>query len=80
MGAPGTGINLRTLAEEIKTKTAAIETHLKKIKDNKDNVSIDLMFEMQMLMNALQQFSEMSTSVVAASNSAIASMARNVKS
>ena len=37
------------------------------------------MFEMQMLMNHLSQLSEMATSVVSASNSAIADMARNVK-
>ncbi|MBV9941051.1 MAG: DUF5407 family protein, partial [Solirubrobacterales bacterium] len=37
-------------------------------------------FEMQMLMNRLSQLSEMATSVASATNSAIASMARNVKS
>jgi len=34
---------------------------------------------MQLLMNHLSQVSEMSTSIVSASNSAISSMARNVK-
>lgn len=38
------------------------------------------MFAMQMLMNHLSQLSEMSTSVVSAANSAISSMARNIKS
>ncbi|MBV9942226.1 MAG: DUF5407 family protein [Solirubrobacterales bacterium] len=45
-----------------------------------ENISISDMFEMQMLMNRLSQLSEMATSVASATNSAIASMARNVKS
>jgi Family of unknown function (DUF5407) len=44
-----------------------------------DSISIADMFEMQMMMNQLSQLSEMSTSIVSASNSAISSMARNVK-
>jgi hypothetical protein len=35
---------------------------------------------MQMLMNHLSQLSEMATAVVSSANSAISSMARNVKS
>jgi len=50
------------------------------IKGTSDQISIVEMFEMQMLMNNLSQLSEMSTSIVSASNSAISSMARNVKS
>ncbi len=48
-------------------------------KKGKDAISIAEMFEMQMTMNHLSQLSEMSTSVVSASNQAINSMARNVK-
>jgi len=45
-----------------------------------DAISAADMFEMQTLMNQLSQSSEMTTSVIAASNSAIANMASNVKS
>lgn len=42
-------------------------------------VSISSMFDMQMLMNRLSQYSEMSTSMIAAANTSIMSMSRNVK-
>jgi hypothetical protein len=43
-------------------------------------VSIADMFEMQMLMNHFSQISDSSTAVVSASNVAIASIARNIRS
>ena len=46
---------------------------------DEDKINIVDMFEMQMLMNHLSQLSDMSTSIVSASNSAINSMARNVR-
>lgn len=52
---------------------------LLEIKANRTSISIGDMFEMQMLMNHLSQLSEMSTNVVSASNTAISSMARNLK-
>ena len=58
--------------QQAKDKLAAIEA-------KGDSVSISDMFEMQMLMNHLSQLSEMSTAVVSASNSAVASMATGVK-
>jgi len=64
----------------ISTATATVKTKLEKMKELGDKISITDMFEMQMLMNKLSQLSEMSTSIVSASNSAISSMARNVKS
>jgi hypothetical protein len=42
-------------------------------------ISIGDMFEMQLLMNDLSQMSEMTTSVVSASNSAVKSMAQNLR-
>jgi len=59
------------LAEQIRKKIASF--------GGRDSVSITDMFEMQMLMNKLSQLREMSSSVVSAANSAISSMARNVK-
>jgi hypothetical protein len=59
--------------------TADVKKKLKTLKGQGTNISIADMFEMQMLMNHRSQLSEMSTGVISASNSAIASMARNVK-
>ncbi len=64
----------------VNDQTAAVESMLAELSKAGDSISISAMFEMQMQMNKLSQMSEMSTSVVSASNSAIASMARNVKS
>jgi len=57
----------------------AAKTRLDVLK-SKDSVSIGDMFEMQLLMNHLSQLSEMTTSVVSASNAAIQSMASNLRS
>jgi hypothetical protein len=46
---------------------------------SKDSVSIGDMFEMQLLMNDLSQLSEATTSVISASNTAIKSMAGNLR-
>jgi hypothetical protein len=74
------GLNTPDPAEVIRQATAAVQAKLKLLKQKGEQISIADMFEMQMLMNHLSQLSEMSTSVLAASNSAISSMARNVKS
>ena len=75
----GTGTN-DDLVNTISTATAAVKDKLGEMSSSGGSISIVDMFQMQMLMNKLSQLSEMSTSVVSASNSAIASMARNVKS
>jgi len=59
--------------QDCKNKLAIIQNK------KKDEISIADMFDMQMLMNHLAQLSAMLTAVVAASNSAIQNMARNVK-
>jgi len=63
----------------INEATVSAQAKLTEIKNRRSAISIGDMFEMQMLMNHLAQLSEMGTSVVAACNTAIASMARNVK-
>jgi hypothetical protein len=45
-----------------------------------DSIAISDMFALQMQMNKLSQMSEMSHGIVSATNSAISSMARNIKS
>lgn len=73
------GFGVETLFKIVSDATVSAKTKLLEIKNRRSAISIGDMFEMQMLMNHLSQLSEMSNSVVAASNSAIASMARNVK-
>lgn len=83
-GAPWLAQNSDALMEELLRSTAAanerVRMQLEKLKTQPDSISIADMFEMQMTtMNKLSQLSEMSTGVVSAANSAVASMARNVK-
>jgi len=63
----------------IDAATGQVKAKLELIKEG-GNVGIGDMFQMQMVMNHLTQLSEMSASLVSASNAALASMARNVKS
>jgi len=74
------GFNVATLFKVINNATVSARAKLSSISARQSAISIGDMFEMQMLMNHLSQLSEMATSVVSASNSAIADMARNVKS
>jgi hypothetical protein len=70
-------------AEDLSAILAHATADVKKKLDaltSSEGISISDMFEMQMLMNHLSQLSEMMTSIASATNSAIASMARNVKS
>lgn len=74
------GFSVRALFAVINDATVSAAAKLSSIQSRRSSISIGDMFEMQMLMNHLSQLSEMATSVVSASNSAIADMARNVKS
>ncbi|MCB1119478.1 MAG: DUF5407 domain-containing protein [Chlamydiia bacterium] len=67
------------LFDIVNEATVSARAKLLVIQERRSAISIGDMFEMQMLMNHLSQLSEMSTSVVAATNTAIMSMARNVK-
>lgn len=73
-------ISRDALSQALIKATTAVEKQLGVLRNAGSNISIVDMFQMQMLMNKLSQLSEMSTSILSASNSAIASMARNVKS
>jgi hypothetical protein len=73
------GINLRDLFVIIGTATLDARKKLEKLAAQGDAINIVDMFEMQMLMNHLSQVSDMASNVVSAANSAINSMARNVK-
>ncbi len=73
------GFSVKELFVLVNSATLSAKQKLLEIQANRSSISIGDMFEMQMLMNHLSQLSEMASNVVSASNSAISSMARNVK-
>lgn len=73
------GFDVQTLFGLVNDATVSAQTKLSEIKGKRSSISIGDMFEMQMLMNHLSQLSEMASSVVSASHSALISMARGVK-
>lgn len=73
------GFPINTLIGIVQAATTEARTRLEGMQGPKTEISITKMFEMQMDMNKLSQMSEMTTAVVQACNTAIASMARNVK-
>ncbi|MFI0434108.1 MAG: DUF5407 family protein [Parachlamydiaceae bacterium] len=80
MGDQNSGIDYNALIRTLAEQTNKVQQQLVDMSAKGSSLSITDMFTMQMSMNTLSQLSEMSTSVVSASNSAVASMARNVKS
>lgn len=72
-------IAFKVLVDEIEQLTAMAQSKIATIRSKGSAMSIGDMFDLQMAMNKLQQFSEMSTSVISAMNTSINSMARNVK-
>lgn len=78
-GTTHSGFSVTDLFSLVNTATASAKAKLLEIQSRRSAISIGDMFEMQMLMNHLSQLSEMSTSVVSASHTAVSSMARNVK-
>jgi len=73
------GFEVNQLFKVVHNATISAKVKIGLISSRRSAISIGDMFEMQMLMNHLSQISEMATNVVAAANSAIMSMARNVK-
>lgn len=73
------GFEVKDLFKIVNEAVADVKVKLDRVKNNKQDISIGDMFELQMLMNHLSQLSEMSAQVTAASNTAIMSMARNLK-
>jgi len=73
------GFSVQALFRLVHDATLSAKAKLSSMRSRNSAISIGDMFEMQMLMNHLSQLSEMGTSVVAAANSAIMSMARGVK-
>jgi hypothetical protein len=73
------GFSARELLTIVVQETTNADAKINSIKNTGSAISIADMFEMQMRMNRLSQFSEMSTAVVSAANGALSSIARNVK-
>jgi hypothetical protein len=80
---PGTasqvGVQFSYLIDAINLLTTEVKSKIAIIRSKRSAMSIADMFDLQMLMNKLSQFSEMSTSVITAMNTSILSMARNMK-
>lgn len=70
---------MSVLIDLIDTLSSQAKAKIDDIQQRGENISIADMFDMQMNMNHLAQMSEMSTSIVNATNTAIMSMARNIK-
>lgn len=71
--------DINHLLKIVSDATVSAKTKLGQITDRKSAISIDDMFEMQMLMNQLSQLSELSTATIDAASTAIKNMTRNVK-
>jgi hypothetical protein len=74
------GVSFAVLVDALETLTQIAKSKIAQIRSKQSAMSIADMFDLQMAMNKLNQFSEMSTSVISSMNSAITSMARNLKS
>lgn len=74
-----TGIDVDRIYKFVSDQTTIVNSKLSALKAAGSSISITDMFEMQMKMNRLSQFSEMATAVVSAAGAAIQSIARNVK-
>jgi len=74
-----TALQFNVLVDQIEQLTAVAKSKIAQIRDKRSAMSIADMFDLQMSMNKLQQFSELSTSVISAMNTSINSMARNIK-
>ncbi|MDA8773689.1 DUF5407 domain-containing protein [Chlamydiia bacterium] len=75
----GKGISVEYMFKFVSDQTDVVNQKLESIRNSGETISITDMFEMQMKMNRLSQYSEMATSVVSAAGGAIQSIARNVK-
>lgn len=78
------GIGFKPLIDGIEALTQQVAAKIEGIRKKEaeggnQEMSIAEMFDLQMSMNKLQQYSEMSTSVVSAMNTSINAMARNIK-
>ncbi len=74
-----TNIEFSPLVDTIEQLSLNAKSMIARIRSKRSAMSIADMFDLQMAMNKLSQFSEMSTSVIAAINTSISSVNRNLK-
>jgi len=72
-------IDFSFLVDFIDQLSADVSSKIAILRSKKSAMSIADMFDLQMAMQKLTQFSETSNSVIAAMNTSITSMARNMK-
>lgn len=72
------GVYFSVLVDEIERLTQIAKSKIAAIRSKRSAMSIADMFDLQMAMNKLSQFSEMSTSIISAMNTACTSMARKI--
>ena len=70
--------SMEDLITLVTQRTTEVRDKIDQIQSRASAISIGDMFDVQMLMNNLTQISEMATSVVSASNTAIQSMASKI--
>ncbi len=63
----------------VEASSTMVKAKLAEIQARASSTSIGDMFDMQMMMNRLNQLSEMVTNVMSAAHQAVMSMARNIK-
>lgn len=73
------GMQFSALVDEIERLTSVAKSKIAQIRSKRSAMSISDMFDLQMAMNKLSQFSDMTTSVISSMNTCIGTMARNVK-
>ncbi len=76
---PQLGVQFSVLVSAINDLTSLTMSKIAIIRSKKSAMSIADMFDLQMAMNKLTQFSEMSTNVISGMNSSINDVARNMK-
>jgi hypothetical protein len=72
------GVYFSVLVDEIESLTQIAKSKIADIRLKRSAMSIADMFDLQMAMNKLSQFSEMSTSIISAMNTSCTSMARKI--
>ena len=72
-------LKMSIMIDLVATEQKNVRDKLSAIRNAQSSISIADMFDMQMRMNKLSQFSEMATSVVGAANNCISTLARGIK-
>ena len=72
-------LDISQMLDIVKEEQGKVQEKLEAIKNAKESISIADMFDMQMRMNKLSQFSEMCSALIGASHNAISTLTRSIK-